>query len=179
MSKPVKELLRREFSKRFEGLTSLAVVSLVGVDANQTNAIRSHLRQKDIRLTVVKNAMARQAFRAMGMDEAAKLIEGPSAIAYGGDNVVTVVRELLSLRETAPALTVKAAMMEGESFPSERIEELSKYPTRDEAIAKVVACVLAPGAKLAAAAVGPGAVLAGALKTIQKNLGGGQEGQAA
>ncbi len=175
MSKPVKELLRKELAARFEGLTSLAVVSLVGVDANQTNTIRGRLREKDIRLTVVKNAMARQAFRSVGMPDAAKLIEGPSAIAFGADNIVTVLRELLALRETAPALTVKAAMMEGESFPSERMEELSRYPTREEAIAKVVACALAPGSKLVAAALQPGATLAGVLKTIEENNQGDEE----
>jgi len=175
MSKPVKELLRKELAKRFEGLTSLAVVSLVGVDANQTNTIRGRLRGKDIRLTVVKNVMARQAFRTMGMDDAAKLIEGPSAVAFGADNIVTVVRELLELRGIAPALTVKGAMMEGESFPSERIEELSRYPTREEAMAKVLSCALAPASKLVSAAIQPGAALAGVLKTIKEKHQDGQE----
>ena len=167
MSKPVKELLRNEMIKRFTGVDSIAVVGLTGVDAVSNNRLRGRLLAKGVRLMVVKNSLARQAFRESGLEPAAALLEGPCAIAFGGDSIVSVVRELLAIAKDTPALTIKAAYMDGDSFGAAQIDALSKYPTRQEAIAKVLAAILGPGAKLAAAVLGPGAKVAALLKAIQ------------
>jgi len=185
MSKLVKELVRKEMLKRFEGLDSLAVVDFTGIDATTTNEIRGRLRQKDIRVTVVKNSIARRAFQAVGLPQASDLLNGPCAVAFAGDakqvSVVSVIRELLEIGRATPALTVKAAVLEGEVFSEERIPELSRFPTRAEAVARTVACALSPGAKLAGCLIGPGRLVAGLLKAIQesKETEGGGEEQAA
>lgn len=175
MSKPVKELIRKEIMHRLEGVTSMAVVGFSKVDAISNNEIRGRLREKDIRMTVVKNSLARQAFREMGIEGAGPLLEGPCAVAWGADSVVTVVRELLDIKKQQPNLTVKAAYMEGAAFGPERIDELSKYPTRDEAIAKLVTCILSPGSNLGGCLKSPAAKIAGILKTIEENHGEGAE----
>ncbi len=172
MSKPVKDLLRKELVRRLEGVTSLAVVGFNGLDAIATNHVRGRLRDKDIRMRVVKNSIARQAFQDIGLDQAGAMLDGPCAIVYGADSVVEVVRELLDIHKENPALTVKAALLEGEVFSQDRIEELSKFPTRDEALALVVGCVLSPARKLAGCLLAPGAKLAAILKTIEENAGG-------
>jgi len=102
-------------------------------------------------------------------------------VAFGVDqeqvSVVNVVRELLDIAKEAPNLVVKAAVLEGDVFGKDQIDALSKYPTRDEAIARTVSCVLAPGAKLAGCLVGPGGKIASLLKAIQEKKEG--EGEAA
>ena len=68
MSKPVKELIRREMKKRFEGVTSLAVVGFSGLDGVATNQIRGRLLKQNVQVTVVKNSLARQAFKDQSRD---------------------------------------------------------------------------------------------------------------
>jgi large subunit ribosomal protein L10 len=169
MSKPIKEMIRGELKKRFDGLSSMAVIGFSGLGGVATNEIRGRLLEKDIRVTVVKNSLARQAFKELGIEAAADMLDGPCAVAYGADSVVDVVRELLNIGKESPALTVKAALLEGQVFGPDRIDELSKFPTRDEALAKVVACVLSPAGKLSACLTAPGAKIAGILKTIEEN----------
>jgi large subunit ribosomal protein L10 len=172
MSKPVKELLRKELIKRLQGVSSLAVVGFTGIDAVTTHQIRGQLRDKEIRLMVVKNSIARQAFDAVGLEGAKDLIDGPCALAFSAEadkvEVVTVVRELLNIGKEAQNLTVKAAVLEGELFGSDRIAEFSRFPTRDEAISKLVTCVLCPGTRLAGCLIGPGAKIAALLKAIRE-----------
>ena len=176
MSKPVKELVRKELTRRFEGLTSLTIVGLTGVDAVATNDIRGRLREKDIRIMVVKNSLARQAFKGIGLDAAADLIDGPCAVAYSTDpeqvSVVTIVRELLDISREVPSLTVKAALLEGEKFDSDQIERLSKFPTRQEALGRLVSCALGPAGKLAACVIAPGGKIASLLKAIEEKQSG-------
>jgi large subunit ribosomal protein L10 len=168
MSKPVKALLKKEMMKRFEGVSSLAVVGFTGIDAVSTHKIRSRLRQKDIRMTVVKNSVARQAFKELRLDPATGMLDGPCAVAYGADSVVTVVRELLEIGKDSPNLKIKAALLDGEVFPDNQIERLSKFPTRPEAIGRVVTCVLSPGSKLAGCLIGPASKLAGIIKAVEE-----------
>jgi len=171
MSKPVKKLIRDELIKRFDGVTQLAVVCFTGVDANTTNAIRDRLSEKDIKVSVVKNSLARQAFRELGIEDAGELLDGPSAVAYGADSVVTVVRELLDISKETPNLQVKAAFMEGDVFTQDKIDALSKYPTRDEAIGQVIGCVMSAGANLAGCLIAPGGNIASILKSIEEKAG--------
>ncbi len=178
MSKPVKKLIRDELIKRFDGVTQLAIVGFTGVDANSTNAIRARLAEKGIRVSVVKNSLAKQAFRQLGLQDAGELLDGPCAVAYGADSVVTVVRELLDIGKEAPNLKVKAAFMEGDVFTEDKIHALSKYPTQEEAIGQVISCVLSAGANLAACLIAPGGQIAGILKGIEENASAEAEGDA-
>ena len=176
MSKPVKEMMRKDLARRFQGLESLAVVGFTGVDATATNQIRGRLADKSIRMMVVKNSVARQAFREVGLEQAGGLLDGPCAIAFGEDaesvGVVTVVRELLDIHKDQPSLTVKAALLEGEVFGPDRVQELSEFPTREEAIGRITAAMIGVGSKLSGALRGPGAALAGILKSIEDKQGG-------
>lgn len=171
MSKPVKALLRKELVSRLTGVESLAVLSLTGVDGVSNNRLRRELRTKDVQVTVVKNSVARQALSEVGLTVACGLIDGPCALVIGGDNIVSVVRELLDCRKDMPTLTVKGALMEGEVFGSDRIDELSKYPTCSEALANLAAAALSPGGRLAGALRGPGGRLGGAVKSLQERAG--------
>ena len=172
MSKPVKELVKKELVRRFEGLDSLAIVGFTGIDAITTHEIRGRLRDKQIRLSVVKNSLARAAFKEIGLPDAKELFDGPCAVAYGTDtenvSVVNVVREVLELGKKTENLTVKAAVLEGEIFGPERVKELSEYPTRDEARSNLVACVLAPGKNLVGCLIGPASTLASLVKAIEE-----------
>ena len=171
MSKPVKELITNVYKQRFDGVESMAVLNLTGVDAIQTTEIRRRLREKDIRVTVVKNSLARKAFREMGVDSVDRVLEGPCAVAYGADSVVTVVRELIEIRKEAKALAIKGAVMEGNVFGEADIDALSKYPTRDEAIGQVIQAILSAGANVSGCLVGPGGAIAGCLKAMEDKAG--------
>lgn len=168
MSKPIKELVRKELLKRLDGVSSLAVIGFTGLNAVVNNQMRRRLRTKNIRVSVVKNALAKQAFKEIGIDIAAELLDGPCALVYGGESVVSVVRELMEIGKDAKALAIKGAVMEGTIFKADQVEALSKYPTRNEAISQLVGSILSPARKLAACIIAPGSALASILKTIEE-----------
>lgn len=169
MSKPVKQMIRKDLARKFTNVNSVAVVGFSGLNSEQTYEMRGRLAGKDIQFKVVKNSMAKQAFQDVGLDAACDLLDGPCAVAWGADSIVSVVRELLDIHKTAPAVTVKAAVLDGEIFANERdVERLSKFPTRDEAIGQVVQAVLSAGANVAGCIVGPAGQIAGILKAIEE-----------
>jgi large subunit ribosomal protein L10 len=168
MSKPIKALLRKELEHRLSGLTSFAVISLCGVDGVQTNQLRRDFSAKQVRITVVKNSVAKSALKELGLSAAEGLLDGPCALVTGGDNVVSVVRDLLARNKDIKAMKVCGALMDGDVFPAAKVEELSKYPTRIEAQGQVLTLVLSPGGKLVGAVQGSGGMLAGIVKAIEE-----------
>ena len=175
MSKPVKEMMMRDYASKLEGVDNALLVSIRGVDANDNNRLRLDLRQKEISVTVIRNTLARHAFKGTGLETLDPLLEGPSALAYGAESVVDVARELVKWAKEVENLELKGAVLDGILFEGkEGVERLSKYPTRDEAIAENVALVLSPGRNLVGAVKGPGSTLASLIKSIEEKLEKGE-----
>ena len=176
MSKTVKQMIVHDYAERFGEESDIAVISIRGVGANDNNALRSTLRKKDIKVTVIRNALAKQQFAGGALEALSPVLEGPSALAYGGASVVEVARELVELVKEFPDLELKGAILDGEVFEGEAgLERLSKFPTREEAIAETVQLVLSPAQNLVAGVMGPGRNLASLVKAIEEKLEKGEE----
>ena len=175
MSKPVKEMLIRDFESRFEGHDDALLISVRGVSSNDTNTIRQSLAKQDIRVTVIRNNLARKAFAGTGLESLAALLTGPNALVYGAETVVDVARAIVDLAKKYPDVELKGAVLDGQIFEGdEGVKRLSAFPTRDEAIAKAVTLVLSPGRNLMGSVKGPGGRLASIIKSIEEKLEKGE-----
>jgi len=179
MSKKVKSLLQKEVATRLDGVEAVAVLNPRGIGAIVNNQMRRRLRSQNLRMTVVKNTLAVRATKDGKLAGFAKLLDGPSAIVYGkGVSISAIARALLAEKKTLEdnkgKLEIRGAFFDGEIYVGDKgIETASKLPTREEAIAGVIAAILGPGRKLAGALKGPGGALGGILKTIQEKAPAG------
>ncbi len=63
MSKPVKEMITAELRDRYVGVENACVVDVTGMDVQSQQALRRALRAKSGRLEIVRNSLARRAFK--------------------------------------------------------------------------------------------------------------------
>jgi large subunit ribosomal protein L10 len=169
MSKQVKDLITKELSGRLRELDSVAVINPRGIDANKNHGIRRRLREKGIRMTVVKNTLARRAVGGSKLEGFDKLLDGPSALVYGNASISAIARQLMDEKKKDEKFELRGVFFDGEAyFGDAGVEQVSKLPTREEAIGNLLAAILGPGRKLAAALKGPGGTLAAMLKTIEE-----------
>jgi len=175
MSKPVKEMIVADYQKRFNGLDGALVIDIRGITANENNEIRDGLFQKKIRVTVVKNTLAKKAIAGTALENIGKALEGPSALAFGGTSVVDVAREVVAWAKKIKSLNVKGAVLDGMYFEGQAgVKRLSEFPTKEEAQATVVTLILSPARKLMGAVKGPGGKVMGIIKEVQTRLEDGK-----
>lgn len=175
MSKPIKEMIIGDYQSRFDNIDGALVIEIRGIEANENNAMRLGLLEKNVRVTVVKNTLAKKAFAGTKLEAMAPALEGPSALAYGGESVVDVARALVDWAKKVKKLTLKGAVLDGVYFDGEAgVKRLSEFPTKEEAQAKVVQLVLSPASNLLRAATSPGSNILGIVKEIQERLEKGE-----
>src|SRR5215217_4232191 len=167
MSKKVKSLIQRELGEKFKGVESVAVINPRGIPATKNNQIRRKLRENKLRMTVVKNTLAKRAADETKLKGFDKLLDGPSAVIYGEASIATIARLLLDEKRADEKIELRGVFFDGEIYVGDKgVEQVSKLPTREEAIGQVVALILAPGAKLAGTLKGQAGKVAALIKAI-------------
>ena len=135
----------------------MAVINPRGINAIKNNQIRRRLREKGLRMTVVKNTLAKRAVgdgKLKGFD---KLLDGPSAVIYGKASISTIARLLLDEKKIDEKIELRGIFFDGEVYVGDKgVKQVSKLPTREEAIGQIVAPILGPGKSSPAHLQGPG-----------------------
>lgn len=171
MSKPVKNMIVAEYRRRFDGVSNALLVDIRGVEANENNELRQSLHASAIRVTVIRNKLAKDAFKDTSLEILSPALVGPTAMCYGSDSVVDVARKLVDWAKKIKELELKGACLDGEYFEGHAgVKRLSTFPTRDEAQAKVVQLMLSPAGNLVSAATSAGSNVMGIIKEIQERL---------
>ena len=171
MSKQVKDLITKELTAKLGELDGVGVINPRGIDGIKNNNMRRRLLEKGLKMTVVKNTLARRAVEGKKLSGFDKLLDGPSAVVYGSSvSISNVARILLDENKDNEALELRGIFFDGEIYQGkDGVKKVSTLPTREEAIGSLVGLILGPGARLAAALKGPGGKLGAILKTIEEN----------
>lgn len=166
MSKTIKDMLVVGLRERIGDHRDILVVDYSKLDGVSANTLRLKLRKQNIRMLGVKNSLARKALGDLGLSALEPFLSGPSTLVFGGPDIVALSKEIAKWAKDLESLQIKGGVVEGNSIGPEQVDALSKSPSREELLGKVVTLILSPGARLAAALLGGGGVVAGQIKSI-------------
>lgn len=165
MSKLVKKMMQDDLRGSLQGVTDLLVVSVNGLNGLQSNTMRLALRQKNIRVQVVKNSLAKRVLDDVGLTQAAQFLDGPSAVAWGGPTIVDLAKEITEWVGKLKKLQIKGGSTSGQPLTPEQVTALSKLPSREQLIARVVMLALSPASRVAGLITAPAGRIVGQVKT--------------
>ena len=182
MSKKIKAFELDSLRNSLSGARDFVLLEPLKVDAATDYEFRRKLREKKIRVQMVKNSYAKKIFGELGLN-AGDVWAAPTLLCYGGANVKELgnaVDDAIKGTRKDPKLPekmkVKTGVADGQIVT---LEAMKKMPTREEALGGILSLVLAPGANLLAAIQGPGATIAAVVKTIETEAEKGAEAPAA
>ena len=145
LKKPVVD----EIAAAVKDAQSVVLVDYRGLTVEQDTQLRKALREANITYKVYKNTMMNFAFKGTDFESLLPYLEGPSAVAISTEDATAPARILCKFAKTADALEVKGGVVEGIAYDAKGIIEISKIPSREELLSKLLGSIQSPIANFA------------------------------
>jgi len=142
----VAELERLE--QAFQQSDSAILIDYTGLDVPAVTELRRQIRAAHASYRVVKNTLARRALKGTPFEVLGEHFVGVTAVAFSGEDPVTLAKTLTTFAKTAPSLTIKAAFVHGRALDPAAVTELASLPGRPELYAQLLGVLLGPMTQL-------------------------------
>jgi large subunit ribosomal protein L10 len=165
MSRFIKDHIITELEDQLRDLGEVLVVDMSKLTGTDANRLRVELGQNNIESLGVKNSLARLAASRVGLEALNPILEGPSTLVWGSDDVVALSKQITKWAKELEEFQIKGAAVEGQTLDAAGVDKLSKSLGRPELLAKIAGLILSPGGNIAGALLGTGGTIAGQVKS--------------
>jgi large subunit ribosomal protein L10 len=138
----------QQLERAFKGTESAILVDYKGLKVPEVTELRRQVRRAKADYKVVKNTLAKRALKGTAFESLSEYFVGTTAVAYAGDDPVALAKVLTTFAKTAPALKIKAAVVQGRSIKAAEVGELAALPGKPELYAKLLYVLQAPMVQL-------------------------------
>ena len=139
-----KETALQELNTAFQSADTAILVDYKGLNVPQVTELRRQLRAARAQYKVVKNTVARRASQGTRLSSLESHFVGTTAVAYTGDDAVLLAKALTTFMKTAPMLSIKAAVVQGQAIKPAEVTDLANLPGKPELYAKLLFVLQAP-----------------------------------
>ena len=139
-----KETEIKALETAFKGSDSAIIVDYKGLNVPQVTELRRQLRTAKASYKVVKNTLAKRALKGTAFQPLERYFEGTTAVAYTATDPVALAKTLTTFLKGAPALKIKAAVVQGRAVQPAEVSELAALPGKPEPYAKLLFVLQAP-----------------------------------
>jgi len=146
MKKALKQQVVEELSKEFNSDVSVFYADFKGQTVKDLEKLRNTIREAEGKVRVVKNTLARIAFKNNGIEVD---FEENNVFIWGEDQITLAKIITKHAKDYKDSFKIKGAVIEGEVKDAAYVEEVSKLPTKDELLGMVAFMMKAPVAKFA------------------------------
>ena len=148
MDRIQKEAQVKELNSIFKKMTAGVLIDYRGIEANQIVELRKKLNSSSSTMKVIKNSLARIASNDTPFAELADQFTKTRAIVYCDGDPVEQAKVLSEQAANFENLKILAGILVGDGktniLDSSQVEELSKLPSREELIVKLLFLLQAP-----------------------------------
>ena len=148
VTRAVKEEELHDLEEAFKGTESAILVDYKGLKVPEVTELRRQVRGARGQYKVVKNTLAKRALKGTSFEPLSEHFTGTTAVAYSGDDPIALAKVLTTFAKTAPALQIKAAVVQGRAIKAAEVTELATMPGKPELYAKLLFLLQAPMVQL-------------------------------
>ncbi len=151
MARPEKVAEVQAITERLQNAQSLVLADYQGLTVEQMTNFRVKCRENNIDCRVVKNRLARIACDNAEAVVLKDHLKGPTAIIFGPDSQVDPAKILVDFAKENDKMGIKGGYVDGQYLDADQVVALSKVPSRDELLAKIMGSLNSPASGLAMA----------------------------
>jgi large subunit ribosomal protein L10 len=139
-----REISANQIKNNLKESNSVFIVRYSGVPSPDLSSLRQSLRVSDARFFVVKNSIARRAFKEAGLENLIKSIEGPCGLVFIKEEPVSVSRILCTFAREHVSLKLEGGFLKDRVLEKQDIEALSRLPSKEILRTQVVMTIKSP-----------------------------------
>lgn len=145
----LKQPIVQEISENIKDAQSVVVVDYRGLTVAEDTQLRKQLREAGVAYKVYKNTLVRRAVEGTEFESLKDVLEGPSAFAISTTDATAPARILAKFAKTAPALEIKAGVVEGNFYDENGMKAIATIPSREELLSRLLGSMQSPVTNLA------------------------------
>jgi len=143
-----KQAIVAEVNETAQAALSAVMADYRGVTVDAMTQLRKSARESGVQVRVIRNTLAKRAFEGTELECMKDALTGPCIVAFAMEDPGASARLFKDFAKEQEAFEIKALSVGGMLLPAEQIDALAKLPTRDEALALLMAVMQAPVTKL-------------------------------
>lgn len=141
-----------DIAEKVKRAKSVVLVDYRGLTVAQDTEMRVNLRQAGVDYKVLKNRLVLRAFNGCGFDGFEKVLEGPTAVAFGYEDPVAPAKIVAeTVTKTNNKIAIKGGIIEGKQASVDEINALAKIPAKPVLVAQLLGMLTNPMRSLAVA----------------------------
>ena len=132
-----KKEIVKNLAEKMKNANAGVFVDYKGINVADDTALRNELRKAGVEYSVIKNTLARFAVEEIGYGALSDIFNGTTALATSDDQVAAA-KILCNYAKDHENFTVKAGFIDGEILDADGVIALSKIPSKEGLIAKML-----------------------------------------
>ena len=141
-----------EIVEKVKKSKSIVLVDYRGLTVAQDTEMRVNMRKAGVDYKVLKNRLVLRALNNCGFDGFEKVLEGPTAVAFGYEDAVAPAKIVAeTVTKTNNEIAIKGGIIEGKQASVEEVNALSKIPAKPVLVGQLLGMLTSPMRSLAVA----------------------------
>jgi len=176
MDRSQKAAVIDEVASQITEAEAVFAVDYRGISVPAAAELRTRLRDADASFRVVKNTLTELSADKASTPELKVFLEGPTAITFVRGDAALAAKALTEFQRSTGTLAFKGGLLGGDALTVEQITDISRLPSREILIGRLVGLVASPLTGLAGAM---GGLIGGLARQLQQIADQGLVGGAA
>jgi large subunit ribosomal protein L10 len=138
-----------ELQERMKEAPSFVLAEYRGLTVKELQELRRSLKGLGASFKVYKNTLVQRAADASSIEGLSSYLQGPTALAFAGDQLPGVAKVLRDFSRSHAALVIKAGVMDGHAIDAKDVARLADLPSPEVLQGQLASVLAAPMRNLA------------------------------
>jgi large subunit ribosomal protein L10 len=155
------------YTEKFKEAKCVYIAEYEGITVEKVTEVRNKFREQNIEYKVIKNRLAKRALNNAGISDLNDFLTGANTYVIGYDDPVAPAKIFDEFNKKVEILKLKAVLFEGKVLSADEAKDISKLPSRDALLGKLVGMLQSPMTKFAATIKAPMQNFVGVLNALK------------